>query len=768
MTMPTYKIAQNLYLVGSKIGKGPKAKPAPQPVHHIAVIDCSGSMYYDLPKIREQLKRRIPKLLAEKDVLSVVWFSGRGQFGTLLEVEPVAGLTDLQAVNQAIDRWLRTVGLTGFKEPVEEVARLAAKHGGYLTNMFFMSDGCDNQWRRQEILQAVEKVATLSSVAFVEYGYYADRPMLTAMAEKAGGSLVFSKDFDQYAPLFEEAVTKGVSGAPRVEVSVPGDPVGGFAFAERDGALLTFGVEGGKASVPEDVDTVWCLTPSAGDARVGTVQMESNDLDQSAAQAALYAAVSLYSVRMMPEVVYPLLKVTGDVAFIEQFGGCFGKQRYADFMEATKAAALDASRRLTSGYDPDKVPPENAFTVLDLLRLLSSDDGNRLLLDSKEFKYQRIGRGRVDADSVLTEDERKQVDELTKQMAGASPAKIKELAGKIASITGDKVEPLKFEADPAPDGYPLDALVYNENRPNVSVRVKKTGTVDLSSRDVPAGVPAKFSTFVYRNYTIIRDGIVNVEKLPVRVTEGTYQKLCEAKMAQEPTKVGDQYELVLDLTTLPVVNRAMVKRASAKDLFLLQWELTQTKAAQKVYNAYLKERFPRVSTGFAAMYGEDVATWLKEQGLTDYSGFQPPHTTQAEASDFYMAKELSVKLKGFASLPSLKDVAKKRTAGKKLTGGASLMAPTVDEIEGFLASDIYKKAADKDAVFEAWLKGQARAATAKARKLMFDMAQIKYAVVVGQIWFTEFASVDENTLTITVDGQDVVGTVEMKETKVEI
>jgi len=770
--MSTYKINDGLFLVNQKVGKGQKAKPASQPVHHVAVIDCSGSMYYDLPKIRDQLKRRIPKLLSEKDVLSIVWFSSRGQFGTLLEAEPVSTLTDLQTVNQAIDRWLKVVGLTGFKEPIEEVARLVARHKGFVTSMFFMSDGCDNQWSRGDILKAVEGINTLSSVTFVEYGHYADRPMLTAMAEKAGGSLVFSKDFGQYAPLFEQAVTKGISGSPRIEVPISDDPIGGFVYAMGDGELLTFAVEGGKVAVPEDIGTLWYVNPTAGDrARLSTIQMESNDKAHWDAQAALYAAISLFSVRMKPDVVYPLLKVSGDVKFIEQFGGCFGKQRYADFMDATKDAAMDATKRLTAGFDVNKVPPENAFTVLDLLRLLSDDDGNRLMLDSDEFKYQKIGRGRSDAGGALTDDERKQVDDLTKQMAKASPAKIKELADKISAITAGKSESLKFVASKSADGYALDALTYNENRPNVSIRIKKHGHVNLAGRDIPKGVPTAFPSFVYRNYAIIRDGIINVDKLPVQVTPETYAKLVKHGVkdanGRTPSTQCKMVDMLIDLTKIPVVNRAMVKAASAKDLFTLLYETLETKAAQKVYNSYQKEHFPRGSEAYTAMYGKDAADWLKEQGLTDYSGFAPPHTVQDESTDYYMAKELKCSLKGMSTLPSLADV-KKRMASKKHTATSAMMAPTVTEIEGFLASDIYKNAADQNEVFKAWLKGQGKAATTKARKLMFDMAQIKYAIVVGQIWFTEFSSMDENTLTLNLGGKDVVGTVEMKEKKIEI
>ena len=54
------------------------SKAVEVPVNHIFVIDCSGSMSYDLPKIRKQLKNKLPSLLKQDDTVSLVWFSGKG------------------------------------------------------------------------------------------------------------------------------------------------------------------------------------------------------------------------------------------------------------------------------------------------------------------------------------------------------------------------------------------------------------------------------------------------------------------------------------------------------------------------------------------------------------------------------------------------------------------------------------------------------------------------------------------------------------------
>lgn len=773
------KIADSLYLVLKTVSEAEApAEPEPVPTNHVAVIDCSGSMYYDLPKIREQLKRKIPKILGDKDTLSVVWFSGRGEFGTLLEGEPVSTLADLKQVEKAVDRWLRPVGLTGFKEPMEEVAdlaqRLAKKTPGSVFSLFFMSDGHDNCWNRSDILKAVAKAGLfMASSTFVEYGYYADRPLLAKMAETAGGSLIFSEDFDTYAPAFEAAMQKKVSGAPRIEVEVTGDVIGGFAFSVAGNDVLTFSVMGGATGIPDDLPRLWYLSPTP----VGRLTAFGYKSYGVGVHQALYAAISLFAQRVRSDVVLPLLKFTGDARLIRQFSTCFGKQKYSAFVDDVLGAVLDPGKRQVEGYDPDLVPPDDAFTVLDLLSILAEDDGNRLLLDHSDFKYSRIGRKRVDSSTVLSDEEQAELEKLTARLGSTRSApEIKKITAEIDALTAGK-EALRLELDPAPDGYPISGLTFNEDRPNISVRVRKTGKIDLSSRlpdSLKGKVQSPFESFIFRNYAVVKDGLVNVSKLPVKVTDKTWDKLCGIASSYGgslssggPRLIRESDVVVLNLMSMPVLNRKMVASVSAEDFFTTKFELLRAQAVQKVMKHFHKEMLPGKKTaGFAERFGPEGAEWLKEQGLTDYSGFSPK-SVQAESTDYYMSKELKVSVKKHSSLPTvakLEDMIKKG----KLNGPGLLMQPALERVQEFLASDIYTKAAKKEAVLEAWLDGETEAAVRKARKLIYEVARTTLVLIVGQVWFSEFASLDENSMTLSLDGRDVEFQAEMREVQVRV
>lgn len=784
----SFLVAPSLYIVRQDVPqKGTTAtKPVETPTNHIAVIDCSGSMCGELPQIRQQLKQRLPKLLKEGDTFSVIWFSGRGQFGVLLEAEPVATLTDLKDVERAIDRWLQPQGLTGFKEPLEEVTKLVArvaKKNGNPCALFFMSDGCDNQWGRGDILKAVTTAAgVLAQATFVEYGYYADRPLLTAMAEKAGGQMIHAQDFDAYAPTFEAVVQKRAPGAPRVEVAIQGDPIRGFAWSAQDGDLVTFAVENGKAAVPGNTKSVWYLSPSlvgnecasqinlqeiAGNLGPGMYDGIVMDRDGESVSAA-YAALSLFSARMAPEIVLPLLKATGDVTFIDQFGGLFGKQKYSAFMDATKAAVFDSKKRWTKGFDPKKVPAEDAYTVLDVLKLLQSDDENRVLLDDPRFKYARIGRGRVDATQVLTAEDQAKLAALTTELAkaGKNAKKAADITAQIQAIT-NKPEALKFEALPAPEGYAVSSLTFNEEKPNVSMLVRKTGFVDLTKSNAPKGIPNRFETFVFRNYAIIKDGLVNVAVLPVKISEKTLETLFQVNAQGRLPDTFAMMEngvMLLNLGLLPVINRKMTKTLSAKQLFDDEWKLLGVQAQQKVFNTLLKELAgTKKSEGFVEKYGQEAADWLKEKGFTDYSGFSPK-AVQAEATDVYTAKELSVSIKGFSSIPSLNDF-KKQAAKGKLTPSAQLMEGAYKEAEAFRATE----AGQDPEKYKGWLHAKIQRLDLERRAALAAKAQSVFCTIVGQTWFAEFSSLDENTLKLkTPEGSPIDCKVEMREVEVKI
>ncbi len=675
--------------------------PVPAPIHHLIAIDISGSMYSDLPELRVHLKNKLATLVGANDTVSLIWFSGRGQCGTLVEAMKVNGVADLSSLHAAIDRFLVPTGLTGFKEPLQQagdiVDRLKGKAPGALFNLFFMTDGYDNQWSEKEILDLCKVLEKkLDSAAVIEYGWCCNRPLLTKMAETLGGNLVFSEDFQAYTVAFEGALG---GKTKKVPVKLDHKAAAGYAFAVAGENLLTFTPdEDGVVLVPEGLPAVAYFVSEKGEKFDHAKHTDAH----------LFAAVVPLAQRMETDTLFSVLGALGDVALVNSFSSCFSKEDYSRFQAEALAASVDATKRYAAGYDADAVPKEDAYTVLELLSDLSSSEQNLFYPYHSAFHYERIGAVREAND-----------------------------------------EEVRFSVADKAKGYAINGLVWNEDRPNVSIRVKVDGTVKLPASR-PAVLPESLDSFIYRAYTIIKDGIVHTRKLPVSLTEATFAKLqANGLLDGEAWEAGKVF--VLEFPKLPVINRLMVKGTTAKDTFQTVVELALLKGAQKVFNDWRDRISPKVSAKFLALYGEVGTEYLKSVGVTEYNGFNPPGTT-VKSGDYYVAKELKIAIKGLSSLPKVLDVEAAIDAGKKLKIGEFAMAGAIKRLDEFMSSSIYTSASDGNALLGTWLEGEQKAIVAKTRELMEKLAQRKFSVVVGHIWFSDMGSMDENSLDIEVPG----------------
>lgn len=687
------------------------------PTHHIVSIDISGSMYSALGELRTHLKNKLASLVAESDTISIVWFSGRGQCGTLVEAMPITSLADLSALHKSIDRFLVPTGLTGFKEPLQEISnivdRLKAKHKGHLFNMFFMTDGYDNQWSESEILDLCRSLEKkLDSAAVVEYGWHCNRPLMTKMAEALGGEQIFSADFQSYASSFESSLTGTTKKVP-VQLQAP---VKGRVFGLNGTSVLNFTPDADNiVLVPEGLSALAYLTSEKGE------KFSKTDADPMP-----WALLSVLAQDSDANGVFTVLGAIGDVALVEGFSSCFSKEDYSRFQEAAVGCAADASLRYSAGYSAKAVPKVDAYNVLELLSDLAGSEENLFYPLHPKFTYERIG-----------------------------------------AATKARDESVTFEANDKLAGYPISGLVWADGRANVSMRVQVAGKAILPATR-PAGVPATVDSFIYRSFTVIRDGIVHTRKLPVSLNEATFDKFKKNGLLRGQTwEAGKVYELTFP--KLPVINRKMVTDVTAAKTFALTLKLLQCKADQKVYSDWRKRIAPKTSELFVSLYGQDATDYLATVGVTSFNGFNPAVDTVV-TGDYYMASELKVAVKGASSLPKVEDVEiaydKMKT---RLKIGEFLMMPAVGRVSDFLSADVHSRAADPKALLATWLKSEADNSIKQSRLLMEQLARLKFAIMVGHVWFTDLPTMGEGSLAVELPGFGKVAvSAALKETQIKI
>jgi hypothetical protein len=751
MQKQTYKIANDLGLVKIDLSKKQEAKPVNVPTNHILVVDCSGSMSGELAGIRSQLKNKLPTLVRQGDTVSLIWFSGRGQYGMLADKVKVEDAIDLQRLNAAIDRWLKPVGMTAFVEPLREVLKLATSSSG-VYSLFFLTDGYDNAWSENEIVNATANLRdVLSGAVFVEYGWNCNRRLMTKMAESVGGNLVFCENFDAYEPVLSSALSKGFCSAKKIEVQVD-NPLFDLVFSVSDGGPCVYKVEAGKVLVPEGTDAVYCFADKFTPTNTLTIFPKASNI-WSEELMPVYQGVALLAQRMKSKTVAVILGALGDVKLFKKFSNCFGKQNLSDFQTMVLEASK-SNKMFEEGYDSTLKVDPNAFTVLDLLFLLAEDDKN-LFVPSK-MNYNRISRATEDSMEDFTDEEQEEIANMQSKAKNATA--YKKVQARIDEIIASKPKKLTFKYASDDQGYPVSNLTWNEDRPNVSIQVRIDGTVDLTSCPF-SNIPTSFKTFIYRNYAIIRDGIANIDELPVILSHVTFIALKKEGIVSGDWKEGEVY--MINLRKLPTINQAMVVDISAKNLFSLEYTLAKLKASQKVYNAF-KEQWcgKRTSEGFKTKYGEEAAAWLSEQGLTDYSGFSPKRK-QAESTDVYKGVSITIALKGISSLPSFNDLKKKIDSGKPLTAREALLKPAYDE-----CLKAFGKYSGDD--LKTWVETTSKETTKKTREIIRKMAEIKFGIVVGQAWPIEFKDISENTLTVNLDGVPFECSVKLEEVDIKV
>lgn len=559
------------------------------------------------------------------------------------------------------------------------------------------------------------------------------------MASVVGGEKISASSFEEFEPFFNKRISSPLMGGKKVVVEITDPYLYDFAYSVTpDGGVVLYNIDDRKIMVGSDVKEVYFFSPNA----VGV---------ENKPETALYAAVYVLADKLKNDDAEKIFYVIGDQHYYQQLQKAFGKQKLNAFKTSIKDCIGDLSKRYPDGKSAISIVPDDAYCLMNLIYDLGSIDGCLFFPSHPDFVYNRIGRKRVQKGDNLSEDDQKRLSEAKD---------VKEAQAILAELAEKNVE-LKFVSS-GDKGSPLTSLTWNEERANLSVLVRTEGTVEVPANKWNVKV---VPTFKYNNYALIKDGIVNVEKLPLSYTDELKKIVVEKGLN---AKFIDDF-IVLDLSSLPIVNKAMVKALSAEALAKQEWELLKLQGNKKVYDHYRKQLFPKESTTFIEDYGADAAAWLKEIGITDYNGFSPK-TEAVESTDFYMSVRLATKIKGLSSLPKVEDVVTKLAAGGSLKTNEWLMKSALEEYSAQLLTPLFLSLSPEKQLdtLKAYLISKGEELNHKKRKVMQEIAEIKFALILSKRWFTEFNTFEDNKLSITLDGFPLEVTFDLNEKEEKI
>ncbi|MBP7210841.1 MAG: hypothetical protein KBA02_06570, partial [Paludibacteraceae bacterium] len=372
-----------------------------------------------------------------------------------------------------------------------------------------------------------------------------------------------------------------------------------------------------------------------------------------------------------------------------------------------------------------------AYSVMNLLSDLS-DAGAEVIIKN----YSAIGR-KMDTD-IMTQDQRAHMATLKSK---------KEMDAYVESL-----QPLQF-VKTSSEVVSLRNLVFNTSRANVGMLLRYEGYVVLPKNKWSK---THYDTWIYRNYTVIKDGILNMPTIVVNKTKEIEDLLNSYGVSYRMAAYRSITNLLeIDLTSLPIVTRALVQAVSAQELAKLAFLNERLKATQKVLNFYNKQANPKTTEA-----DPEFNEFLKSYGIT-YNGFNPKGSL-AESTDVYMAPELDIKIKGLSSLPSVDAVVKAVETGKKLTLSESLMKSALDWYNSLVKLPNY----------EPILKSSTETNLKAKRQADFHIASAVSAIILSKGWFIDKTGFDDNVIILPAsddtNGFEITVTFDYKDIEVKI
>lgn len=728
------KLSPTLFLTEKPVNSVTKTKAKPEPTNHIWEIDRSGSMASLLPSLVKDLKAQARELQAG-DTLSLGWFSGEGQKNFVLKGFRVHGEGDLKVLDAAFDNLSRSVGLTCFSEILESTEQVCQDVSVFSNRFAFMlfTDGypCVSNYSKEveRIGSAVDKLkSVLTSSLIVGYGDYYNKELLVDVARRIGGALIHSSALPHFGVALQTWVKDMQGVGSRIAVGVREFEPTGLTFFTIQGeqVIVLTPRDDGFVDVPtsaagDDVLYVLSKTKPAGGTEVkfsGPGLHKGTGKQESLGRGA-YAAAVLLTQSMKADQAIDVLSKVGDIALIDAVNNAFTNAEYGDAEDRLRKAIVKTVYRQTNGFSTDYAPRPDAYCLLDLLEDLRDAE---FFPSHPDFEYKRTGPQTV----------------------------TKEGFGKFAYKPGA--------------GVPMKNFVWNQTRLNLSLQAQIPGSVELQPRGDKTyedfGLARYYPAFVFRAFTLVKDGVLNVTTLPVTIpSQKLFDKLIKLGALDNGGYVPFTWTpsaiYAVDLTKVPVMNRAMANgRTSATALAKLAWrelELQGQLKALKFYAGNLEKaeeaKKPTLGKG-------EIFDFLTANGIDVDKGFlYSPESEKEETTDFYMAKAFSIGIKGCSSLPKVTDVEDKLEALTKAATDPKVKVKPLTKSETLVNAGVetYKKSGmgkQSQAVALTWLQERTTELQTELRTVRTEIQKTKFAVILGKKWFDEFKSRDNPTLTV--------------------
>lgn len=678
-------------------------------MHHIQVLDRSGSMWADIDDLIENVKDTI-RFIPDGDYVSIIWFSGADQCNVLIK-----GAQKNDSLYALLDTLKSTLGVTCFSTPMKEVGNIINDLKSICPN-FSVTVFTDGQpvvaWgTEEEIRRTLSAIDTwkddVLALNTIGYGNYYDQDFLKQMSAKTiFGQFIHSSMISDYAGIFSHnyEITADLV-MTNVEVVSPGSEVMYLTSklaTKSDAGLKTRALDKRKNQFvvigPDDSDFSFLV----GDDTYSTAGLKEIPSASIAPIMYAYAYTSYYEGNRKQSLDI-IAKVLHDKNLVDEVKNAFTYDEVGIATKALRSAVFSTKYRMITGEcSDDYVAADDAPCLMDVLRIILDSENSYYKYAAE---YSRIGKKLVDTFNLFHRN------------------------------TGEEVL------------TPANDLVFNKSRLNISIRSIINGTVSLNPKQAAkVGLPSELPSKIYRNQTLVKDGAPNMAEATFKVSEDTVDKLIslfsgwksDDIMDISRDKAGD-FEVKIHLYNLPIINYSYVGDCTDVQR-LLEVVSTQTylQAAQKslgflrddVYEYRKQHGIFDVSKQFAQYTPEQVQV-LIDHGLNDRAEYVGVNNVTEKSGDSYVVRELEFYMKGYSSLPTRDKYYTKKSSGGKLNGPESMMLQAENDFRDLATGLEYASNEYLDKLNASINKVKTQLAL-----IRMDLAAKKIALVLTGEWFT--------------------------------
>lgn len=613
-------------------------------INQFLIFDRSGSMYGYIDDVIDNAMAYCNSL-PEGSKVSVGYFSGMGEYNVSIPYELEK---EINGVTKTLNTFRDTCSVTNFIEVLQKVSSTVSA-SKEKASLFFFTDGCHNTGGSfQKVLEQLHQWKPYAEISmFVGYGYI-DRDNMQEMAQACDGSFIHLNKFSDFNEVLKDFGLAVEDLTPSVEVDL--------SFVDNIDNLTPVSIAGKNIiaySIDEDKKIkfrpskkgykgIFFLT----DKEYSTI-LSNKSLtvtDERGARALAFSLSQSNKVNASSLILNDFLE---EKYLFRILNSSISPDEYAKAEDQIKKSIFNTKDRYKEGKTKHVIDP-NAFCVLDAINVLLKEEKAKVYTFDPEFNYERISRKSERADGP--------------------------------SIEYDKAQ-----------GSFINDIVMNKERLNISLNTYATGWVSTNpshytknpfTKETLAALklPEKVEVTSFKNYSIIADGRLKIEKLILSDLSKEAINTFSSYLT-----LRDDKKYVLSLTDMPLVNSTYTKSDSVEELCKMVWddkiysdvlstanflykELTGETAAQKTSNIFDPEQ----------------EKFLKEHCYIKGTSYQPPMST-TEPVDMYMAYNFKIDIKGF-SKANAKDVIKKVRDGKEPTQRESIIGEAYNTLSEVLAT----------------------------------------------------------------------------------